>query len=67
MRIHRVDTDFIRELREATSQDLTVDQLVALAIHGVDASVFAELLNLGVLDSIPAAKAGKEQVDEQEG
>jgi len=60
MRIMDVDADFIREMRAATHRDLTVKQLVALSIHGIDAGVFAEFVDLGLFDEEEAAGGEKE-------
>ena len=58
MAIHDVDAEFIRGMREATGRDLTVQQLVALRIHDVTPDVYAEILNLGLIQVEPAAKSG---------
>jgi hypothetical protein len=43
MRIHRVNAQFVKEMREAGYNNLTADELIQLRIHGVDGAYIKKM------------------------
>jgi hypothetical protein len=49
MKIHDIDADFIREMRETGLGDITPDQILALKIHDLNPEFLQEMWDLGLL------------------
>jgi hypothetical protein len=49
MKIHDIDSGFIRQMRDAGLGDLNPDQLLALKIHDLNPDFFQEMWDLGLL------------------